>query len=155
MGIDMDILYMAFKGNSNSSKVLLDYVASDNKLYLTNSFKTSVVELQKELKKNNYDLIVAFGQALLDRDTLKIEITAKNDSVYSTSFDYRFLYHKLKKEYKVMVSSDAGNYLCNHIYYHGLKYIKENNLKTKMIFIHIPKIEKITDIGRLSELFHM
>ena len=149
----MKILYTAFKGNNNSSKLLLDHI-SNNKLYLTNSFKTSEVELQNELEKNDYDLIISFGQAPLDIDTIKIETTAKNNLEYITSYDYKSLYNKLKNNYKVIISNDAGNYLCNNIYYYGLKYIKENNLKTKMIFIHIPKINKITNIEKLVNVFN-
>jgi len=50
---------------------------------------------------------------------------------YETNYDYSSLYNKLKDEYKVIISKDAGNYFCNNIYYNGLKYITENNLKTK------------------------
>ncbi len=49
----MKILYTAFNGKSNSSKILLDniIVEEDNKLYLKNSFKTSVEQLSNKLKK--------------------------------------------------------------------------------------------------------
>ena len=151
----MNILYTAFKGKNNSSKLLLDYIVANNKLYLTNSFKTSVVELKNKLKKNDYDLIVSFGQAPLDTDVIKIETTAKDKLKYVTSYDYSVLYNKLRKEYEVIISNDAGSYLCNNIYYNGLKYIIENKLKTKMIFIHIPNKEKITDIEKLSKLFNI
>ena len=149
----MNILYTAFKGKNNSSKLLLDHIDANNKLYLTNSFKTSVVELNNKLKKNDYDLIVSFGQAPLDTDVIKIETTAKDKLKYVTSYDYSVLYNKLRKEYEVIISNVAGNYLCNNIYYNGLEYIIENKLITKMIFIHIPNKEKITDIGRLSKMF--
>ena len=149
----MNILYTAFKGKNNSSKLLLDHIVANNKLYLTNSFKTSVVELKNKLKKNDYDLIVSFGQAPLDTDVIKIETTAKDKLKYVTSYDYSVLHNKLRKEYEVIISNDAGNYLCNNIYYNGLEYIIENKLKTKMIFIHIPNKEKITDIERLSKMF--
>ncbi len=149
----MDILYTAFKGNTNSSKLLLDHISADNKLYLTNSFETSVQELYKELRKKHYNLIISFGQAPLDKDTIKIETSAKKELEYITSYDYSDLYDKLKKEFKVIISNSAKNYLCNNIYYNGLKYISENNLKTKMIFIHIPKKDKITDIEKLSKIF--
>ena len=151
----MNILYTAFKGKNNSSKLLLDHIVANNKLYLTNSFKTSVVELINKLKKNDYDLIVSFGQAPLDTDVIKIETTAKDKLKYATSYDYRVLHNKLRKGYEVIISNDAGNYLCNNIYYNGLKYIIENKLKTKMIFIHIPNKEKITDIEKLSKLFNI
>lgn len=116
----MKILYTAFKGKTNSSKLILDHIVASNKLYLTNSFKTSVVELQNKLKKSNYDLIVSFGQAPLDKDIIKLEVAAKGKIKYFTSYDYNNLYNKLKEEYKVIISSNAGNYLCNNIYYYGL-----------------------------------
>lgn len=152
----MKILYTAFKGKTNSSKILLDCIKNNNnnKLYLTNSFKTSVVELQNKIKKNDYDLIISFGQAPLDTDVIKLETTATNKLKYVTNYDYSHLHNKLKGEYKVIISNNAGNYLCNNIYYNGLKYIISNNLKTKMIFIHIPKREKISNIEKLSKIFN-
>ncbi len=150
----MHILYTAFKGKTNSSKILLDHIVSNNKLYLTNSFKTSVLELENELKKNNYDLIISFGQAPLDKDVIKIETVAKDKMKYITNYDYNSLYNKLKNEYKVIISNDASNYLCNNIYYNGLEYIINNDLKTKMIFIHIPKKDNINDIEKLSTIFN-
>ena len=146
----MKILYTAFKGSTNSSKILLDNIKSTHKLYLTNSFKTSVKELIKELN-NNYDLIISFGQSPLDLDTIKIETTANGEEKLKTNYDYNDLVSRLENNYKVIISNNAGNYLCNNIYYHGLKYIKDNNLKTKMIFIHIPKKDKISNVENLAK----
>jgi pyrrolidone-carboxylate peptidase len=36
--------------------------------------------------------------------------------------------------FKYVISNNAGNYLCNHIYYHGLKFISEYDKKPGMIF---------------------
>lgn len=149
----MRILYTAFNGKNNSSKVLLDYVDSNNKLYLTNSFKTSICELYKILESNSYDLIISFGQAPLDNDTIKIETRAKGLMVYETTYDYSEFEKKIRKYYNVLISDDAGNYLCNNIYYYGLKFIKEHNLKTKMIFIHIPKLKNVSNMEELSKKF--
>ena len=48
-------------------------------------------------------------------------------------------------DYKTNISNNAGNYLCNNIYYHCLKKIKDNDLKTKCIFLHIPTSEAEND----------
>ena len=56
-------------------------------------------------------------------------------------------------EYYWEISEDAGNFLCNNLYYNGLKYIKEKNINCKMIFIHIPKIENISNIDLLANIF--
>lgn len=127
----------------------------ENKLYLRNSFITSVKQLQKKIKLDNYDLIVSFGQAPLEQDNIRIEVVGKNTTeIYESDFDYSKLKEKLEKNnYKTDVSRDAGNYYCNNIFFYGLKYIKGNDLKCKMIFIHIPFIDKIGNIEDLSKLF--
>ena len=148
----MKVLYTAFKGKTNSSKILLDQIKSDNKIYLTNSFTTSVKELIDRIKNNEYDVIIAFGQAPIESDTIKIETTARGEECLVTDYDFENIKNNIKKEYKVVISNNAGNYLCNNIYYNGLKYIKENGLKTKMIFIHIPNINNINNIEDLGNL---
>ncbi|MBE5819778.1 MAG: hypothetical protein E7310_03020 [Clostridiales bacterium] len=154
----MNILYTAFNGKYNSSKILLDNIkiSDENKLYLRNSFITSVKQLQKKIKLDNYDLIVSFGQLPLEQDNIRIEIVGKEQTeIYESDFDYSQLKEKLEKNnYKTEVSRDSGNYYCNNIFFNGLKYIKENNLKCKMIFIHIPFIDKIGNIEELSKLFN-
>lgn len=149
----MNILYTAFNGKNNSSKLLLDNINSVNKLYLKNSFVTSVEQLKKELDKNSYDLIIAFGQAPIDKDLIKIETIGKGNTSYHTKYDYKELKRMLDTNFKTVISSDAGNYFCNNIYYNGLKYIDDNSLKTDMIFIHIPYIDKISNINSLVSIF--
>lgn len=152
----MKILYTAFNGKSNSSKILLDniIVEEDNKLYLKNSFKTSVEQLSKKLKKDRYDLIISFGQAPIDKETIKIETRGNGIDYFETDYDYNNLKKLFEKNgFNVVISKDAGNYLCNNIYYNGLKHIRENNLKCKMIFVHIPQIDNINDIKKISAIF--
>lgn len=83
----MKILFTAFNGKNNSSKILLDMINTKNKLYLKNSFTTSVNQLKKELKNNNYDLIISFGQAPLEKDTIKIETIGRNIIEYKTNIE--------------------------------------------------------------------
>ena len=152
----MKILYTAFNGKSNSSKILLDniIVEEDNKLYLKNSLKTSVEQLSNKLKKDRYDLIISFGQAPIDKETIKIETRGNGIDYFETDYDYNNLKKLFEKNgFNVVISKDAGNYLCNNIYYNGLKYIRENNLKCKMIFVHIPQIDNINDIKKISAIF--
>ena len=148
----MKVLYTAFNGKCNSSKILLDTITDVDKLYLKNSFNTSVIQLTNEIRKNEYDLVVSFGQAPLDNDIIKIETKAHLKNSYETDYDYRELEKNISKYYKVLVSDDASNYLCNNVYYYGLKFIQENKLKTKMIFIHIPKMNNISNIKLMSKI---
>lgn len=150
----MKVLYTAFNGKNNSSKVLLDKISAKDKLYLKNSFITSVKELENKILTENYDLIISFGQAPLDCDTIKIETIGSCEIKYKTNYDYSNLMNILdSKGYKVIISNNAGNYLCNNLYYKGLKIINEKQINTKMIFVHIPKIKNISNIDNLANVF--
>ncbi len=152
----MRILFTAFKGKNNSSKILLDNIDCDikNKLYLTNSFNKSVEELINKLKNTKYDLIISFGQLKLNSNVIRIEKNGIGDRIYQTNYDYSKLKNDMiKKGFKV-IESNQTNYLCNNIYYNGLKYIDEENMDCKMIFIHIPKIKVIKEIEEIANIFN-
>ncbi|KAL3725772.1 hypothetical protein ACJRO7_030753 [Eucalyptus globulus] len=41
-----------------------------------------------------------------------------------------------KKGFDVMVSDDAGRFVCNYVYYHSLRFAEENGIKS--LFVHVP-----------------
>ena len=99
-------------------------------------------------------MIISFGQAPLEANNIKIETIGRGKTEFKTNFNYDNLVSILKENnYKVSISSNAGRYLCNNLYYEGLKLINEKELKSKMIFIHIPKIKDINDIDNLAKIF--
>ena len=154
-GEHSNILITGFKGKNNSSSLLLHKIRTSksfDKIELTNSFKTSETELARKLK-NNYKYVIALGQKP-GVDKVYIELKAKKNA---SNFDTNFPINKIKKLFddnniNYLVSVNAGNYLCNNIYYEGLKYIIENKLDTKMIFIHIPSINQDFDFDKLAKV---
>lgn len=146
------VLFTAFLGINNASKIILDKLPVNDKLYLKNSYSASTRELIKIIQNKEYDFIVSIGQAPLKLDTIRIEILANGITKYQTTCDYNHLFNEIPSEYTIEISDNAGNYLCNNLYFEGLKYIEENHLKTKMIFIHVPKHKNISDIEMLSKL---
>lgn len=69
-----------------------------------------------------------------------------------------YKYNKLEKlltdnGLTVEISNNAGNYLCNHIFYTGMKFIRENKINAQMIFIHVPSIKNIENIDCLAKIF--
>lgn len=151
----MKVLYTAFNGKNNSSKILLDKInhLQEDKLYLKNSYITSQKQLIQKIKDNSYDLIISLGQYPRIKNKIRVEIQAKKKLEYKTNFNYETLINRIENNnIKTITSNNAGNYYCNNIYYEGLKYIYENNLKTKMIFLHIPKIQNIDDIELYREI---
>ena len=70
-----------------------------------------------------------------------------------TKFNYKGLSRYFQSNwFKVSLSNNAWNYLCNNIYYFSLDYIKKQNLKAEVVFIHIPTINNIKNINKLSKI---
>lgn len=135
------VLITSFKGKNNSSSILLNNIRANltDKLELTNSFITSEKELKQKIDKNKYKYIISFGQKP-NCNKLYIELFGnKNSDRIETSFPYKKLISFMKENnIEYSISKNAGNYLCNNIYYEGMKYINDKSLDAKMIFIHIP-----------------
>lgn len=154
-GIYPNVLITSFKGKNNSSSILLHSIRANltDKLELTNSFSTSEKELKNKISKNKYKYIISFGQKP-NCDHIYIELFgSKNNDKIETSFPYKKLVSFLKENnIDYSISKNAGNYLCNNIYYEGMKYIKDNSLEIKMIFIHVPSINAKFNFEKISKI---
>jgi pyroglutamyl-peptidase len=51
------------------------------------------------------------------------------------------------------ISHDAGNFVCNHLYYSILKHIQINQLNSHCIFIHVPLLNE-TNLFPILKDFH-
>ena len=145
-------LLTAFRGTS-SERLISCFDGEFHKLILENHKGKSVNQLIQLLKGNNFDYVISFGQKPVIRDKLYIELTGKINNVsYKTDFDAdRFIDSLTRFGFSVHTSNNAGTSFCNNIYAHGLKFIKENTLKTRMIFVHVPFEKNISDFGDFSD----
>lgn len=153
----MQVLIGGFRGSTNSAKVIIDKIVSENiieKLYLVNSFETSKNQLEELLQKQEYDLIILLGQKP-KVNALYLECQAYvNGNKLVTRYKYDGLEKMLTDSgVKTVISNNAGDYLCNHVFYIALKHIQDNNLKTNMMFIHIPSMKNLENIDSLAHVF--
>lgn len=153
------VLLTAFKGKGNSSKLLLDKISGKNitKKFLTNSFDACEREIMRYISEDSPEYIISFGRKpLINR--LCVETAACHDGLrIGTNFDISFLKAVFARyEIPFEVSDNAGNYLCNHVYYKGLEILKQSMSESKMIFIHVPDMKRFQNIdivaSCLSEL---
>lgn len=149
------ILIGWFMWEFNSANILVDEINHDDKFYIENDFLLSEKQIEVELDKNIYDLIIILWQKPKS-DKIFIETRGKRAcEEYFTNFDYHKLTEFIKEEnFLVNISQDAGNYLCNNIFFKWLKHVKDNKLKTEIIFIHIPWIEDWLEIKKLWKAFN-
>ena len=149
----MKILIAGFEGNNNSSKILLDNIKEKcniNVLYLENDFQVSINQIEEKLLEN-YDYVLIFGSKPNTKDIYFENNAILENTKLETDYYYGVLKENLESNnYKVETSCDAGNYLCNNVFYKALSFKQNNNIKSKIAFIHIPTIDNIDDIELLS-----
>lgn len=133
------ILYTGFKGEHNSSYILVDRLKGD-KIFLTNSFKGLKEDIEKISKK--FDVVYMFGLDKNLNSFVRIEKCARKDN--------ELLYTKIGLDNisNILAKCDISNsisetptyYLCNEAYYYMLK-----KMNGRAVFIHIPSKKNMTD----------
>ena len=128
---------------SNSSDDLLIEVAKDNCLSASLSFLRQLpVDIEQassqaiaQVNKLNPDLIICCGMAE-NRQILTVESNAKfHNHFIETWVDLYRLVTGLKQ---TGISHDAGKFVGEGLYYSMLKYLRDRQLKTPCIFVHVP-----------------
>lgn len=156
----MKVLLSAFKPfnncKNNYSEEVLKYIRNADKIVLDVIYDKSYEILSNNYNLNEYDLIIALGEAR-SRKVLTLETQAKNISSCSLKDNSGVL----KQNEKIIIngeeilqtkvdiskinniielSTDAGKFVCNNIYYHLLY-----NYPNKSLFIHIPECNNNID----------
>ncbi len=151
----MRILIAGFEGNDNSAKILLDKIKEKNNqdvLYLENDFQVSGNKIEEKLLQN-YDYVLIFGQKPNTKNIYLENNAILGDVKLKTDYCYDVLKENLEScNYKVVTSCDAGNYLCNNVFFRALSFKQMNNLKSKIAFIHIPTIDNLENVEVLVNI---
>lgn len=153
----MKYLITGFLGAQNSSRIIVENIKPNHqlvKLYLHNNFEICVQQLKKELRNQNIDRIISFGQKPVTK-AICIETAAHHKgALLQSNYNYLPLIKYLKDHnLNVRQSVKPGNYLCNHIFYQGLRFIQENKLQTNMLFVHTPYIHNFTNVQGVADAF--
>ena len=140
------ILLTAFCGTS--AERFLNQSHDFQTLFLPNN-KVKDSEIVIETIANEYyNYVFCFGQKPLIRDKVYIETTAKECQI---SIDTLFDCNELKCYFaengiNAKISHNAGTSYCNKLYFNCLRYVEQNKLKTRIVFIHIPFYDNITNV---------
>lgn len=143
------ILLTAFCGTS--AELLVKGVEPnffDKVLYLPNDKIKDSELLTEALKQEQFDYVISLGQRPNIKDKVHIETRArKGDLCIETVFDCEKLKNMLEQSgLSAKLSCNAGTSFCNELYWNGLKYMEENRLNTKMVFLHVPFEKNISDV---------
>ncbi len=147
--------YQGGPGDLSTTETLLDKITIKcDKFLFTNDFdciKNEVVELGKK----KYDYIIMLGyKPVIKNLSVEIECFFNNEFRF-TNFPLSVILGPLKKfDVDYEVKESPGNSYCNFAYYHMLKYVEEHNLKTKVIFIHVPHIKNFVEFDKVVEMLN-
>jgi len=139
------ILLTAF--HNTSSELLIKNTTNYEMLILPNDKVKDSELLIASVSNRKYDYVISFGQRPNIKDKVHIETTAAKTGgiCINTNFECEVLKDIFEKSgIMAKISHNAGTSFCNSLYFNGLKYINENRLKTKMVFIHIPYDKNIS-----------
>ena len=135
----MSVLYVAFKGNGNSSNKIVRKLNGD-KLFLTNSYGG----LKNDIDNINcaYDLVYMFGLDKNLKGNIRIDCVAQRDQVYLYStVNVDSIAMKLNQN---GIITNIGNTpiqsLCNEAYWYMLR-----KYNCQVIFIHVPSKKYVTE----------
>lgn len=131
----------------SSTEALLEKINDKYDKFLFNNDFEMIDKEAKEILKRNYDYVIMFGwKANITK--LSIEIVAiNNDEYLYTNFLLEKILRPLRvNNIKYTIKEAPGNSFCNHAYYQVLNNIKQEGLKTKVIFIHIPWFSKFKQV---------
>lgn len=129
-------------------------------------------EIAKVLLENHYDFILMIGQAA-GRESICLERVALNwrdsslpdaqkithsespiDSSLPPAYFNKLPLNSWAKEiqnlgYPVTVSTSAGSYVCNDLYFLMFKHMQNNNAqKTPLLFVHVPLCEQQVELNK-------
>lgn len=151
----MKMLIAGFEGKDNSVKILLDCLKEKNNvdiLYLKHDFEISGKQIEEKLIQD-YEYVLIFGQKPNTQNIYLENNAMLEDTKLITDYYYGVLKESLENNnYKVCSSNDVGNYLCNNVFFRALNFKQENNLKSKIGFVHIPTIGNIEDVKHLANV---
>ena len=137
------------------------------------SFDRSGLEIIKAIHRNTPDILIMLGQrgqgSSIDIERIAVNlmdasnpdndgccpqeqmISAKGNAAYFSNLPVKILRDALlQKNIPAKVSNSAGLYVCNSTYYNALNEIFEKRLKTKAVFVHLPKISNEFPIELLT-----
>lgn len=94
------------------------------------------------------DIILCCGMAE-SRDYLSIESNARGETIFKTPINLDKL---LEGRDDVKISHDAGQFVCEGLYYSVLKEIAENALASHCLFVHVPIVTATNSAQLLEEM---
>lgn len=143
------LVFAGFDGDDNPARILVERVSVPcRRVILPNDNGGAAALMHAELARAPSAVIMT-GQKPAIRSKIAVERFARSGQrVLETGFDCRAVVRFFRENgYYAYLSSGAGNSYCNAVYAEVLKTFP------RALFLHIPTLENISDLGGLVAAF--
>lgn len=143
-----NIILAGFDGKNNPARIITEKVGRPvSKIILPNDTEKSAELLLRKIEEKNAVCVVILGQKPNITDKIAVEPFAKKDGEkLGTRMCCRSSVNLIKSlGYNAYISKGCGNSYCNSIYYECLEK------GVNCIFLHVPTLDNISDIGAITE----
>jgi pyroglutamyl-peptidase len=138
-GVDIEVvrLPVSFIGSGKLIRKLLQTHKPDVLVMLGQRGKGQSVDIER-IAINMMDSVNPDNDGFSPRE---LPIVENGSNAYFSNMSVKTLKDALEKSnIPSKVSNSAGLYVCNSTYYHALSEIFYNELPTKAVFVHLPKL---------------
>jgi pyroglutamyl-peptidase len=138
-GVDIEVvrLPVSFIGSGKLIRKLLQTHKPDALVMLGQRGKGQSVDIER-IAINMMDSVNPDNDGFSPRE---LPIVENGSNAYFSNISVKTLKDALENSnIPSKVSNSAGLYVCNSTYYHALSEIFDNELPTKAVFVHLPKL---------------
>lgn len=135
--------YKKFSARNNCSTLqLLSKLQGKNVFLFTNDY-ASIKKEVSELLESDWDRIIMFGQKPVVKKLYVEKCACYEGEKLTTNWNLEEIEVLLNTKFiDFKFSENAGHYYCNYAYFQMLKQVRDRGLKTKVIFVHIPYVDR-------------
>lgn len=144
-----ELVFAGFDGEDNPARLLVERVSAPcRRVIMPNDYALSAELMRGEVSRKPSAVIMT-GQKPSIRSKIAVEQFARSGAdVLKTRFDCKEVVRFFRENgYDAYISSGAGNSYCNAVYAQVLK------IYPRGLFLHIPTLENISDLGELVRAF--
>ena len=151
LSLTTDILPVSYKGSFRHAQTALREQSFKTILHLGVSTKDNTLRLERQAI-NSMSASIPDNDGIINLN-LSIDEVMPSSHVLQTGVELEELVQSLQEQgTEVKISKDAGQYVCNALYYQSLQWAQKQTETPQVLFVHVPQVGNVSEEGNLWTL---
>ena len=151
LSLTTDILPVSYKGSFRHAQTALREQSFKTILHLGVSAKDNTLRLERQAI-NSMSASIPDNDGIINLN-LSIDEVMPSSHVLQTGVELEELVQSLREQgTEVKISKDAGQYVCNALYYQSLQWAQKQTETPQVLFVHVPQVGNVSEEGNLWTL---